>query len=153
MCQWVVQAAGPHEFQIQKGLAIAHSLLCVSSCDIYSLGHTSYSVHPLRIWIVMCLPTPQAMVAQASSLLLFFWFFILFRDCDYLVSCVTPWGLMCLEGTNIGFAKGIFNYICFIAAQCSRVRDLPKIPRVLRCQCTYLTLPPSQSESTPVYPT
>lgn len=64
----------------------------------------------------------------------------------------SPWRVMCLEVTNTGFKKGIFNYICSIVAQCFRVRDLCKIPRVLKCKCTHLTLAPSQSESTPMYP-
>lgn len=58
---------------------------------------------------------------------------------------------MYLEGTNAGIAKGIFNDVCFTAAQHFRVRGLCKIPRVLRCKCTHQILPPSQPESTAVY--
>lgn len=131
VCQWVVQAAGPHKFQIQKGLASAHSLLCVLSRDIYSLGHTSYSEHPLRIWIWMCLPTFQGMVAQASSLFLFFWFLILFHDCDYLFSCETPWGLICLVGTNIGFIREFLTTFASLLHSDSELETFAKYPESL----------------------
>lgn len=131
MCQWVVQAAAPHEFQILKGLASAHSLLCVYPMTFipWITPPTLSILSEYEFWCVF-----PHFREWCLRLHLYSWFLILFRDCDYLVSCEALEGSCALKSQIRALKREFLTTFASLLHSASELETSAKYPESLNAK-------------------